>query len=232
MLEGLSYLTTWRSVKFNINCTKMFYSLDPPLFFHLFVSLSFTCSYGLFLIWHLPLLFSWSFLIFCLSLTLFIELLIRMYVFLCSYAHWTLYQDSGDQCSQLVVATLVPSTPICYFFNIAKLQCKQTMVTDFCISFVNNIHIIGKGMIKETWIAKIKEMRCWTEELITFCPISPVSSCSKKLSNFAVMNIEFSLDFEHDIPHVGRLAAVNSVGGLDTRPSSLYWQIEPGVFLR
>ena len=74
------------------------------------------------------------------------------------------------------MATLVPSTPICLFFNLAKLQCKQTVVTDFCIGFVNKIHIIGKDMIKETWIAKIKEIGCWTEELITFCPFSPVST--------------------------------------------------------
>ena len=53
--------------------------------------------------------------------------------------------STGDQCSQLIVATLVPSTPICLFFNLAKLQCKQTVVTDFCIGFVNKIHIIGKG---------------------------------------------------------------------------------------
>ena len=71
-----------------------------------------------------------------------------------------LYPDTGDQCSQLIVATLVPSTPICLFFNLVKLQCKQTVVTDFCIGFVNKIHIIGKGMIKETWIAKIKEIGC------------------------------------------------------------------------
>ena len=45
----------------------------------------------------------------------------------------SLYPDTGDQCSQLIVATLVPSTPICLFFNLAKLQCKQTVVTDFCI---------------------------------------------------------------------------------------------------
>ena len=83
---------------------------------------------------------------------------------------YAIIPSTGDQCSQLIVATLVPSTPICLFFNLASLQCKQTVVTDFCIGFVNKIHIIGKGMIKETWIAKIKEIGCWTEELITFCP--------------------------------------------------------------
>ena len=30
------------------------------------------------------------------------------------------------------------------------------------IGFVNKIYIIGKGMIKETWSAKIKEIGCWT----------------------------------------------------------------------
>ena len=99
-------------------------------------------------------------------------------------ANIDLYPDTGDQCSQLIVATLVPSTPICLFFNLAKLQCKQTVVTYFCIGFVNKIHSIGKGMIKETWIAKIKEIACWTEELITFCPFSPVSAWSKKASKF------------------------------------------------
>ena len=140
--------------------------------------------------------------------------------------------STGDQwCSQLIVATLVPSTPICSFFNLAKLQCKQTVVTDFCIGFVNKIHIIGKGMIKETWNAKIKEIGCWTEELITFCPFSPVSVWSEKLPNFAVKHVDLSWDFGHDVPWMGRCIDVNNEGGLDTRPSSLYWQIAPGVFL-
>ena len=30
---------------------------------------------------------------------------------------------------------------------------------------------------------------------------------------------------------MGRHIDVNNEGGFDTRPSSLYWQIEPGVFL-
>ena len=141
--------------------------------------------------------------------------------------------STGDQCSQLIVATLVPSTPMCLFFNLAKLQCKQTVdvVTDFCIGFVNKIHIIGKSMIKETWIAKIKEIGCWTEELITFCPFSPVSAWSKKLPNFAVKHVDLSWDFGHDVPCMGRRIDINNEGGLDTRPSSSYWQIEPGVFL-
>ena len=65
--------------------------------------------------------------------------------------------STGDQCSQLIVATLVPSTPICLFFNLAKLQCKQTVVTYFCRGFVNKIHIIGKGMIKEHGLQKSKK---------------------------------------------------------------------------
>ena len=142
-----------------------------------------------------------------------------------------LYPDTGDQCSQLIVATLVPSTPICLFFNLAKLQCKQTVVTDFCIGFVNKIHIIDKGIIKEIWIAKIKEIGCWTEELITFCPFSPVSVWSKKLPNFAVKHVDLSWDSGHDVSCTGRRIDVHNEGGLDTRPSSLYWQIKPGVFL-
>ena len=142
-----------------------------------------------------------------------------------------LYPDTGDQCSQLIVATLVPSTPICLFFNLAKLQCKQTVVTDFCIGFVNKIHIIDKGIIKEIWIAKIKEIGCWTEELITFCPFSLVSVWSKKLPNFAVKHVDLSWDSGHDVPCTGRCIDVNNEGGLDKRPSSLYWQIKPGVFL-
>ena len=35
----------------------------------------------------------------------------------------------------------------------------------------------------------------------------------------------------HDVPCTGRRIDVNNEGGLDTRPSSLYWQIKPGVFL-
>ena len=142
-----------------------------------------------------------------------------------------IYPALGTNGSQLIVATLVPSTPICLFFNLAKLQCKQTVVTDFCIGFVNKIHIIGKSMIKETWIAKIKEIGCSTEELITFCPFSPISAWSKKLPNFAVKHVDLSWDFGHDVPCMGRRIDVNNEGDLDTRPSSLYWQIEPGVFL-
>ena len=37
------------------------------------------------------------------------------------HSHFGVYQDTGDQCGQLVVATLVPSTPICSFFNLVKL---------------------------------------------------------------------------------------------------------------
>ena len=54
------------------------------------------------------------------------------------------------------------------------------------------IHIFDKGMIKETWIAKIKEIKCWTEELITFCPFLPISAWSKKLPNFAVKHVDLS----------------------------------------
>ena len=50
-------------------------------------------------------------------------------------------------------------------------------------------------MIKGTWIAKIKEIGCWTEELITFCPFPPVSAWSKKLQNFPVKHVDLSWDF-------------------------------------
>ena len=63
-------------------------------------------------------------------------------------------------------------SPVLLYTGIAKLQCKQTVVTDFCMSYVNKIHVIGKGMIKETWTAKIKEIRCWTEELLTYLSYS------------------------------------------------------------
>ena len=149
-----------------------------------------------------------------------------IYSFLCCA-----YPDTGDQCSQLIVATLVPSTPICLFFNLAKLQCKQTVVTDFCIGFVNKIHIIGKGMIKQTWIAKIKEIRCWTEELITFCPFSPVSMWSKRLPDFAVKHVDLRLLAWRAMLGLTHRRKQYYGWGLDTRPSSLYWQIEPGVFL-
>ena len=121
---------------------------------------------------------------------------------------------------------------MCLFFNLAKLQCKQTVVTDFCIGFVNKIHIIGKNMIKETWIAKIKEIGCWTEELITFCPFSPVSAWSKKLPNFAVKHVDLSWDFGHDVPCMGRRIDVNNEGGLDTRPSSFFGKLNPGCTSR
>ena len=39
-----------------------------------------------------------------------------------------------------------------YFFNLAKLLCKQTVVIDFCTGFVKEIHIIaiGKRMSRST----------------------------------------------------------------------------------
>ena len=74
-------------------------------------------------------------------------------------------------------------------------------------------------MIKETWIAKIKEIGCWTEELITFCPFSPISAWSKKLLNFAVKHVDLSWDFGHDVSCMGRRIDVNIEGGLNTRPS-------------
>ena len=61
---------------------------------------------------------------------------------------------------------------------------------------LNSVQARQKGMIQETWIAKIKEIRCWTEELITFCLISPATTCLKKLPNLAVTNIDLSYDFE------------------------------------
>ena len=99
---------------------------------------------------------------------------------------WSIPRHWGPIASLLWL--LVPSTYSYVNFSI-QLNCnvnKLYVVTDFCIRFVNKIHIIGKGMIKETWTAKIKEIRCWAEELITFCLISPVSTCSKNLPNFAV----------------------------------------------
>ena len=149
----------------------------------------------------------------------------------CSSVTYPLYPDTGDQCSQLIVATLVPSTRICLFFNLAKLQCKQIVVTDFCIGFANKIHIIGKGMIKETWIAKIKEIGCWIKEMITFCPFLLVSAWSKKLPNFAVKHVDLSWDFGHAVPCMGWRIDVNSEGGLDTRPSSFVSGVPQGTVL-
>ena len=39
-------------------------------------------------------------------------------------------------------------------------------------------------IIKETWIAKIKEIGFWTEELFTYCPFSPISAWSYTGSKF------------------------------------------------
>ena len=89
-------------------------------------------------------------------------------------------------------------------------------------------------MIKETWIAKIKETGCWTEKLITFCPFSPVSVWSKTLPNFAVKHVDLSWDFGHDLPYTGRRIEVNNEGGLDTRPSHLPYigKLNPGCSSR
>ena len=67
------------------------------------------------------------------------------------------------------------------------------------------------------YIAKIKEIGCWTKELITFCPLSPISEWSKKLPNFAIKHLDLSWDFEQDGPCMGRRIDVNNAGGLDTR---------------
>ena len=79
----------------------------------------------------------------------------------------------------------------------------------------------------------LKEIGCWTEKLITFCHFSPVSAWPKKLPNFVVKHVDLKLswDFGHDMLCMGRRIDINNEGGLDTSPSSLYWQIEPGVFL-
>ena len=60
-------------------------------------------------------------------------------------------QTLGTNVASLLWLHWSPVLPynVCLFFNLAKLQCKQTVVTYFCIGFVNKIHIIGKGMIKE-----------------------------------------------------------------------------------
>ena len=51
---------------------------------------------------------------------------------------------------------------------------------------------------------------------------------SKKLPKFAVKHVDLSCDFGHDVPCMGRCIDINNEGGLATRPSSLYRQIEPG----
>ena len=45
-----------------------------------------------------------------------------------------LYPDTGNQCSQLILATLVPSTPICLFFNLAKLLHTKLYAQTACLS--------------------------------------------------------------------------------------------------
>ena len=103
-------------------------------------------------------------------------------------------EDSSNQCisSFGIPRHWGPMQPACcgyigpQYVNFSmQWNCKgkQTMVTDFW-TFVNKICIIGKGMIKETWLAKIKEIRCWTEQLITFCVFSPVSRMVLKASTF------------------------------------------------
>ena len=78
-------------------------------------------------LWKVTVYLSWFILYSMLLFTIF-----KWILFLLHFSHWCIhlcyiiYQDTGDQCSQLVVATLVPSTPIYSFFNIVKLQCKQT----------------------------------------------------------------------------------------------------------
>lgn len=69
------------------------------------------------------------------------------------------------------------------------------------------------------------------QELIKLCLLSPTSTAPHVQKNFQISAvIHVDLSFGHDIPCVDQLTAVNSVGGLDTRPSSLYGQIEPGFF--
>ena len=92
--------------------------------------------------------------------------------------------DTGDQCSQRVAATLVPNTPIGYFFNITKLQCKQTVVTHFCI-WINFVNKISTVKIKRNMDCKKKKKKSDVRSrLMTFCPFSSISAWSKKASEF------------------------------------------------
>ena len=49
-------------------------------------------------------------------------------------------------------------------------------------------------MMKETWTAKIKEIRSKIEELIPSSLFSSVSAWSKKLQNFAVTHVDLTCD--------------------------------------
>ena len=57
------------------------------------------------------------------------------------------------------------------------------------------------------------------------------SRMCKKASKFCGHACRLDLRLGHDVSRVSWVTAVNSVVSLDARPSSLYWQIEPGVFL-
>ena len=104
-----------------------------------------------------------------------------------------LYPDSGDHCNQLV-ANLAPRTPLCYFFNIAKLQCKQIVFTYFFISFVNKFHINGKGTIKKHPLHnQINQMLVTKIDHI----LTIFLRCLKVL-NFADKHVDLTWDFGHD----------------------------------
>ena len=87
----------------------------------------------------------------------------------------------------------------------------QTVVTDYGISFVNKICIISKGVMD----CKIKETRCWTEEMITFYAFFTYFHIwSKKFPNF-------SQACTLVLTHMGWHTNVKNEGDLDTRLSSL-----------
>ena len=116
------------------------------------------------------------------------------------------------------------------FFNLVKLQCKQTVVTVWFLHRLcqqNPRHWYDKrNMDCKNQRNRMLDRR--TDHILSFFACFLVI---QKLPNFVVKHVDLSWDFWHDMPCMGRRIDVNNEGDLDTRPSSLYWQIEPGVFL-
>ena len=99
-----------------------------------------------------------------------------------------------------------------------------------CTNSPLNLEVIIPGMF---YRGKNK-LACWKphENFWNDGSNNTVGSVTQYLSTELHVTVtNLSWDFGHDMPCMGRRIDVNNEGGLDSRPSSLYWQIEPGVSL-
>ena len=83
---------------------------------------------------------------------------------------------------------IFPSSETAMFTN-----CRQTRHRFLHLGFVNKIHIIGKGMIKEIWIAKYQRNQMLdrrADHVLSYFTCN--SAWYQKLPNFAVNHADLS----------------------------------------